>query len=128
MASTVLVVHNESSLRKFLRLRLENVGLTVREVADVRQSFDEFARAADDIAVVVSGVRMSGLSGLELLAGLRDLSSDVPVFFFSSHPLLDGDSLPPGVQIFAKPDELNDLIRAVRDLIPFHDAQPAERR
>ena len=126
MGSTILVIHNEPSLRKLLRLRLEKVGLAVREVNDVRQSLNEFAVVADDVAAVVSGVRMNGLSGVELLAGVRDICPDIPVFFFSSHPLSDDSTLPPGVQIFVKPHELNDLIQAVRDCIPvgIESAEP----
>src|SRR5205807_9380879 len=85
MAATALIVHDEPSLRKLLRIRLENDGIPVREVHNVHRATEEFASAADEIGVVISGVRMAGLGGPELLAAVRQVRSDVPVFFFTSH-------------------------------------------
>jgi DNA-binding NtrC family response regulator len=117
MPKAALVVQDEPAVRRLLRLRLEREGIPVLEAPNARQALTIYAERGPEIGVVVSGVRMAGLNGEDLLSALREADPDVRVFFFTSSPPA-ANRLPPGVSVFGKPDGLGDLLRAVRELIP----------
>jgi CheY-like chemotaxis protein len=118
MAGTVLLVHDEPALRKLLRLRLENEGVGVLEATNVERAVQLHAERAADVGAIVSGARLAGLGGRDLLGGLRSANPGVPVFFFTSLPFPDADPLPPNVSVFVKPHGLNALVRAVLETLP----------
>jgi two-component system, LuxR family, response regulator FixJ len=117
-AATVFIVHDEPSLRKLLRIRLEEIGIPVRENRNIHRAIEEFGSFADEIVAVVSGVRMSGVGGMELLTALRSVRPDLPIYFFTSVPLAEDGPLPAGVEVFRKPQDLTALIRAIQDVVP----------
>ena len=62
----ILLVEDKDSLRRVLRLTLENAGYTVTESADARAAAQEIARAPHRI--VLTDLRMPHGSGLDVLA------------------------------------------------------------
>ena len=116
MSKIAMVVQDDPAVRRLLRLRLEREGVQVVEALTARQALAIYAERGPEIGVVVSGVRMAGLDGEDLLAALRESDPDVRVFFFTSSP--PDTDLPEGVSVFEKPHGLGDLLQAVRELIP----------
>jgi two-component system response regulator GlrR len=117
MSKAALVVQDEPGVRRLLRMRLEQEGVKVVEAPSARQALAIYNERPNDIGVVVSGTRMIGLDGDDLLNALRKTDPQVPVFFFTSSPPA-ADPLPPRVAVFGKPDGLTELLRAVRELLP----------
>jgi CheY-like chemotaxis protein len=117
MSKAALLVQDEPAVRRLLRMRLEREGVPVVEAPSAHQAVTIYHAERSRIAVVVSAMRMTGLTGDELLSALRQANPDVPVFFFTSTPPAT-DPLPANVTVFGKPDGLGDLLQAVRELIP----------
>ena len=114
MANPVLVVHRDPSLRRFLRLKLEEVGTPVLETATCGQAVELLAGGAHPVAVVICGARSGDLTPTAFVQAVRRADPQTRIFFFTSRtPSLDG-SLLDGIQIFPKPGGLSDLIAASR--------------
>ncbi|NDG86173.1 MAG: response regulator, partial [Proteobacteria bacterium] len=74
---SVLVVDDEPMLREILRDVLEFEGARVCEAAHAK---DALARLSQEpVDAVISDIRMPGGDGFELLAGIRDRDTGMPV-------------------------------------------------
>jgi len=80
--SSILVIDDELSMREFLKILLEKDGHTV-EVASNGSSALQLA-AESDFDLVISDIRMPGMSGLDLLAEVKKINSDLPVIMITA--------------------------------------------
>lgn len=112
MSKTVLLVEIESAVRRLLRLRFELAGLTVVDAPTGERGLAAFQAHRGSVVAVVSGELSAPLDGLGLLAALRELDPDLPVFFFLSHSL-PHDLIQSGVEVFMKPYGLGNLCRSI---------------
>ena len=78
----ILLVEDKESLRRVLRLTLENSGYSVTEAADARAALNEIARAPHRI--VLTDLRMPNGSGIDVLHAARAADSDVPVIVMTA--------------------------------------------
>ena len=78
-----LIVDDERKMRRVLQIALERMGL--ESVA--ADSGEEALRCfqAERIDVVLTDIRMGGMTGIELLARLRELDADVPVIVLTAY-------------------------------------------
>ena len=83
----ILLVEDKDSLRRVLRLTLENVGYSVTEAADARAAMMEIARAPHRL--VLTDLRMPHGSGLDVLHAARAADSDVPVIVMTAFGSID---------------------------------------
>ncbi|MCU1266724.1 MAG: two component, sigma54 specific, transcriptional regulator, Fis family [Acidobacteria bacterium] len=83
----ILLVEDKDSLRRVLRLTLENAGYTVTEAADAREAMMEIARTPH--RVVLTDLRMPHGSGLDVLHAARAADSDVPVIVMTAFGSID---------------------------------------
>jgi two-component system response regulator FixJ len=80
---TVALIEDDEAVLRSLSLLLRNRGMTVRchrTTEDFLQSFDQ-----EQIACVVSDIRMPGMSGLELQRELKARDAAVPVILITGH-------------------------------------------
>ncbi len=80
--TTILIVDDEKSMRDFLKILLVKEGYEVIVAAD-----GELALAAlsdNQIDLVISDIRMPGISGLELLEKIKDQNEDTPVIMITA--------------------------------------------
>ncbi|PYN83065.1 MAG: two-component system response regulator [Candidatus Rokuibacteriota bacterium] len=114
----VSVVDDDESLRRALRNLLRSVGFGVETFA----SAEEFLRSAqrENTGCLVLDLRMTGMSGLDLLRHLAVADSPIPVVILTAH----GDeetrrrSLQAGAVAFLdKPFRSDVLLDAVRDAL-----------
>src|SRR5688572_317735 len=80
-AATVLIVDDDAALRYALGEMLGDAGLRVVTAA----SGEEALGKLDGVDCVVTDVAMPGLSGLELLAAIRDKDARLPVVVLTAH-------------------------------------------
>lgn len=110
----ILVVEDEAYLRDLLVELLEGRGATVTAAQDGAQGWERTRQQAFDL--IVCDQQMPHMTGLEMLARLREQDSTTPVILTSGHGLegLGEDQLgDPHVRVLAKPfgmDRLQDLI------------------
>ena len=83
----ILLVEDKDSLRRVLRLTLENAGYTVTEAADARAALNEIARTPHRI--VLTDLRMPNGSGLDVLRAARSADGDVPVIVMTAFGSID---------------------------------------
>lgn len=128
----VLIADDDPELRALLRVALAADGHEVTEAANGREALDAvspalFAEPKPLPDVIVTDVRMPGISGLSLVAGLRSCGCMMPVIVMSAY---DGERLHDDARrvgadiVFAKPFEVDDLRTAVMNVVrPYFRAR-----
>ena len=91
LAGRILVVDDERNIRRTLRMVLEGEGATVLEAATGEEALAAL-EGEEPIEVVITDVKMPGISGLELLEKLSGAAGGtpaVPVILISGHATVD---------------------------------------
>src|SRR2546429_6335724 len=83
----ILLVEDKESLRRVLRLTLENSGYSVTEAADARAAVREIERLPH--RVVLTDLRMPNGSGLDVLRASKEVDADVPVIVMTAYGSVD---------------------------------------
>jgi DNA-binding NtrC family response regulator len=83
----ILLVEDKDSLRRVLRLTLEQAGYTVAEAADARTAAAEVARAP--FRLVLTDLRMPHGSGIDVLHAARAADPEVPVVVMTAYGSID---------------------------------------
>jgi DNA-binding NtrC family response regulator len=83
----ILLVEDKDSLRRVLRLTLENAGYTVAEAVDARTALNEIANSRHRL--VLTDLRMPNGSGLDVLRSARAADADVPVIVMTAFGSID---------------------------------------
>jgi DNA-binding NtrC family response regulator len=83
----ILLVEDKDSLRRVLRLTLENGGYSVTEAADAREALGQIAKAPHRL--VLTDLRMPHGSGLDVLRAARAADDDVPVIVMTAFGSID---------------------------------------
>ena len=78
----ILVVDDELSMREFLKILLEKEGYAVSVAPDASTALE--VTAQEEIHLVITDIRMPGMSGLELLAELKHRTPDLPVIMITA--------------------------------------------
>ena len=85
--SDILLVEDKDSLRRVLRLTLENAGYSVTEAIDARSALNEIATSRHRL--VLTDLRMPNGSGLDVLRSARAADMDVPVIVMTAFGSID---------------------------------------
>ncbi len=81
--TVVFVVDDDEAICESLRLLIEDIGLEVRTFPGAQQFLSAYDPAQSGCLVL--DVRMSGMSGLELQAKLRELGYEIPTILITGH-------------------------------------------
>jgi len=107
----ILLVEDKDSLRRVLRLTLENAGYSVTEAADARAALKEIA--AGPHKLVLTDLRMPNGSGLDVLRAARAADGNIPVIVMTAFGSIDEavQAMKDGAQEFLqKPVDSNHLL------------------
>jgi two-component system response regulator AtoC len=125
----VLVVEDESNLRKVLAAMLRRAGYEVTIAEDGAQGLAEFEKNGADI--VVTDLVMPKLGGLELLKAVNAAQPDVPVIIITAHGTVDSavEAIKLGAfDYITKPFDQSELQAVIAKAAKTHDmAQSAPR-
>ena len=83
----ILLVEDKDSLRRVLRLTLENAGYTVSEAIDARSALNEISTARHRL--ILTDLRMPNGSGLDVLRSAKTADADVPVIVMTAFGSID---------------------------------------
>jgi DNA-binding NtrC family response regulator len=83
----ILVVDDEKTMLEVLRMRLEGWGFETCTASDGREALEVFDEARPDL--VISDVKMPGMSGIDLVESLGERQPDTPVLLITSHGTVD---------------------------------------
>jgi two-component system cell cycle sensor histidine kinase/response regulator CckA len=115
----VLLVEDETAVRRLARQMLRSAGYTVLEAANGNDAL----RVADEnsrIDLVVTDLVMPGLGGHHLMQRLREKRPDVQVLFMSGYAgnaVLDGGALETGASFIEKPFTPTSFLAKVREVL-----------
>ncbi|MGH7509981.1 MAG: response regulator [Gemmatimonadales bacterium] len=117
--STVLVVDDETAVRRFAMRVLEREGYAVVESVDGQEALDLIRRGVTALDVVVSDIVMPRLNGVELMQALASTHPDLPMILMSGYATAAltemGIAVP--CAILAKPFPAERLLEEVRRCI-----------
>jgi CheY-like chemotaxis protein len=121
----ILIVEDEPKVGFFLKESLESLGrgYAVSHVASGEAALDEIARQPYEL--VVTDLRMPGMSGLDLLSRLREMAPDtrtILITAYGSDDVQDESRRLNAAHYFDKPFQIDDFTAAVQDAL---DDQPA---
>src|SRR5205809_1215824 len=83
----ILLVEDKETLRRVLRMTLENAGYSVTESADAQAAIDEIGRVPHKI--VLTDLRMPNGSGIDVLRASKNADPDVPVIVMTAYGSID---------------------------------------
>ena len=111
----ILLVEDKDSLRRVMRLTLENAGYTVTESADARAALNEIANGRHRL--VLTDLKMPNGSGLDVLRAARAADADIPVVVMTAFGSIDDavQAMKDGAHDFLqKPVDSNHLLLLVQ--------------
>jgi CheY-like chemotaxis protein len=126
-APRAIIAEDVEDVRRVLAVALRGMGYEILEASSGGELLDQLAdgllsgdpKSRPD--VIITDVRMPGLTGIEILAGLRHAGWQTPIVLMTAYAdpelreevrRLGGDAL------FAKPFDVDDLITAVVNMTP----------
>jgi two-component system response regulator AtoC len=112
MKATVLVVEDEEKLRRVIELQLKTAGCEVEQAG----SAEEALKLVDRADLILTDLRLPGLSGLELLTTLRRQDSHTPVIVMTAFGSIENavEAMKAGaVDFLPKPFSLDHLMTVV---------------
>lgn len=112
----VLVVDDEEMVEQMIELFLDKRGYQTVSFKHAGDAFEFFRNHADMIDLVITDLKMPGLSGTELSRRLFAVSRDTPVILITGF-LESAVSTPNVKKILDKPVLRKELVQAVEDLI-----------
>ncbi len=118
MEEKILVVDDEESMRRMLTILLEEEGFPVEAVDSAESAIGALSKASYDL--VLSDIRMPGLSGIDLLKWLREEELDSEVILLTAFASTDSaiDALKYGAfDYVTKPFQVDELLHIVRQAL-----------
>ncbi|HEU4923990.1 MAG TPA: ATP-binding protein, partial [Burkholderiales bacterium] len=112
----VLLVDDEQMVARFMRELLQGWGLQVRALNSATEARQVFARAPQDVDLLLTDYTMPRMTGLDLAQALRAVRPDLPVILYSGYT----DAIPESelggaaVELVQKPIDPDALLAALR--------------
>ena len=85
MTNEILVIDDNSDIRKLISSILKDKGFMVREAANFNQAVFEINKKLPDVAIIDVKLDKGDNDGIELLVHLKKIDDDVPVIIISGH-------------------------------------------
>lgn len=117
---TALVVDDQRGLRTVVRQILEGNGFQVAEARSSEEALSLLDRARDQFDLLVTAIRMPGMTGRDLAARVRYRHTETRVLFISGStddPSIQAGILPPQSRFLAKPFGPEQFLVLIRDLM-----------
>lgn len=132
---TILVAEDDLEMRKLLAWSLERAGYRVVQCPDGmtlmrKLGYLDSNVSASQVSLVVSDIRMPGLTGLEVLRSAHELGDSPPVILisaFADEEAYEQAETLGAVALLAKPFDIEDLISKVQETIKAAPTSQAAR-
>ena len=113
--ATILVIDDERVVRDMLSTALERFGYSVLVAPDGRAGLDLYRERGEEVSLVLLDLCMPGLSGVEVLAQLREMDPQLRVAVLTGY--VEEYQVPNDVELVYKPFSLDELVDLVRRLL-----------
>jgi PAS domain S-box-containing protein len=119
-AETILVVEDDSSVRKVVEDVLKDYGYAIISAEDGQEAVEKFSENRTRIQLVLMDMIMPRKSGLQAYREIKLLRPDCRVLFTSGYTadfIKSRGELDKGAELVMKPVKPHDLLRKVREMI-----------
>jgi len=113
----ILIVDDDHAMRLALSESLESCGYDVNAAENGNQAIDLFTKGNFDL--VVTDMKMPGMTGIEVLQGVKKMSPDIPVILITAYGTVNTavEAMKEGAAEFImKPFSLDDLEAVVKNV------------
>jgi len=118
MTERLLVVDDERSMREFLEIMLAGEGYEVETAASGEDAYDIYRKDRPDL--VLTDVRMPGMSGLDLIREIRAIDPSAPIIAITAYASAD-DAIRAvregAYDYISKPFQIEDLRAVIRNAL-----------
>jgi len=117
----ILVVEDEAKMRRLLELQLGEEGFEVHLAGDAETGLQLLVREKPDL--VVTDLRLPGMSGLELLAAVKRVNAALPVVVMTAYGTVESavEAMKQGASDYVtKPFSLAELVLVIRKELDSH--------
>jgi len=114
---TVLLVDDESTVRKYTRRVLEAHGYRVLDAGNGDEAMQVAKRYSGRIDLLVTDDVLPGIRGTEVIRQFRELRPGVPALRMSGYPEHIGEYKDQGVRYLGKPFSSERLLLRVREAL-----------
>lgn len=116
MRATLLIVEDEISLRRLMRLMLEREGFLVRDAGNGQEALDAIAEyGLPDVALV--DLMMPVMNGQEFIAEVLARKWEMPAIFVSASPEAQEVCARLGIPCVLKPYDFHVLVEAIESAL-----------
>ena len=113
--ASILIVEDEPKMRRLLELQLAEEGFQARIAADAETGLQMLGKESFD--VVVTDLKLPGMSGLEFLQAVKRVNADLPVVLMTAFGTVESavDAMKAGASDYVlKPFSLAELVLVIR--------------
>jgi PAS domain S-box-containing protein len=117
---TILVVEDEPSVRRAIKIMLESFGYQVIEAENGSTALDKFMLHKETIRLAIIDVIMPGKNGKETYDEMRRIAPDLKAIFtsgYASDVLTDKHILEEGLEFITKPASPREMLRKIREFL-----------
>jgi CheY-like chemotaxis protein len=116
----ILLAEDDEAMRSMLAFMLTAEGFEVTPCVDGLELADRIKEDGDEVDLVISDIRMPGMTGLELLEGLSVLDESPPMILitaFGGEDTLEKALHLGAAAVFSKPFDVEDLIEKAHEVM-----------
>ena len=124
----ILVVEDEAKMRRLLELHLDEEGFVVHSAADAETGLQLLIREKPDL--VVTDLRLPGMSGLEFLQAVKRVNAALPVVVMTAYGTVESavEAMKVGASDYVtKPFSLAELVLVIRKELDSHRLREENR-
>ncbi|HYY42255.1 MAG TPA: response regulator, partial [Pyrinomonadaceae bacterium] len=117
-APLILIAEDEDLMRAIIAGLLEDAGYRVALAASAEEALERFA--AEDVAVTLTDIRMTGMDGLALLDRIKDIDAEALVVVMTAYSSVDSAvaALRKGAYDYiTKPFVNEDLLQSIKNAL-----------
>jgi DNA-binding NtrC family response regulator len=120
--ATLLVVDDDSDIAQVLKQGLLKNGFLVSAFTNPEVALQNFQSSSGDYSLMLSDIRMPGMSGIKLARKVKEINPEVKVVLMTSFEIKDNEfsKVFPSTQVdgfVQKPFHLKDLTNKILDII-----------
>ncbi len=127
-APSIIVIDDEIDLASLFKEFLKKEGYNVVSFTDPELAFEYYAETADKISLILTDLRMPGMSGLQLAKNIREINSKVNIFLmtaFNTSELRDNEDFKKAKidRLIQKPVRFTDLRQMINESLKMLDIE-----
>ena len=126
--AAILIVEDEAKMRRLLELRLGEEGFVVHSAADAETGLQLLVREKPDL--VVTDLRLPGMSGLEFLQAVKRANAALPVVVMTAYGTVESavEAMKVGASDYVtKPFSFDELVLVIRKELDSHRLREENR-